>query len=390
MVKIKAYLKYTLIIIIENFLKILWLFPLKKNRVLFFSFNGKQFSDSPKYIYENLNEFGKNKEIVWSFINSKNKTELKEKNVKKVEYMSLHFIFVFVTSKFIITNNFVSSYLPVRKKQILLNTWHGGSPLKTVGLAQEDSTEYDLLFFKEQEKKYKAFLSSSTFMTREVFQKSMNYNGKILEFGMPRNSILFKKNNEIIDKVYNYLKISMKENIGIVLYAPTFRGTASNSSFLADDEQFSIEEVISELEKKFNKKFIFLFRAHHAMRIKINSEKVIDASNYPDMQELLSVADVLITDYSSCMGDMSLTKKPVFLYVPDLKEYTKDRGFYWDIYSLPFPLAKTQKTFLEEIKKFNLIKYKEEVNKYLEKLGNYETEKSIQKTIKWLEEQEKQ
>jgi len=146
----------------------------------------------------------------------------------------------------------------------------------------------------------------------------------------------------------------------------------------------SINNVLVFLNKRFNKKFIFLFRAHHTMKINMDSEYCIDVTNYPDMQELLCASDVLITDYSSCMGDMALMGKPIFLYTPDLDEYIKDRGFYWDIYSLPFPIAKTEEEFLENIKNFNSSNYLKGVESYFFKLGTYESKDSIKKTIDWL------
>ncbi|WP_338964927.1 CDP-glycerol glycerophosphotransferase family protein [Fusobacterium vincentii] len=120
------------------------------------------------------------------------------------------------------------------------------------------------------------------------------------------------------------------------------------------------------------------------MKINMDSEYCIDVTNYPDMQELLCASDVLITDYSSCMGDMALMGKPIFLYTPDLDEYIKDRGFYWDIYSLPFPIAKTEEEFLENIKNFNSSNYLKGVESYFFKLGTYESKDSIKKTIDWL------
>ena len=383
MIKLKSYLKYMIIKIIICLLKFFWIIPIKKNRILFFSFGGKQYSDNPKYICENLDILAKKQEIIWAF----KENSLYYKSIKKyktVKYLSLKFFFFFITSKIIITNDFVPSFLPVRKKQVLLNTWHGGSPLKTVGLMQEDTSYYDKLFFKIHNKKYSAFLSSSKFMTEDVFKKSLAYSGEILEFGMPRNAILLSEHEQVIKQVYDELNFSKNKEVGIVLYAPTFRGTTSDTSFLPEAEQFSINNILTTLNKKFDKKFIFLFRAHHTMKVNIDSKYCINVTDYPDMQELLCASDILITDYSSCMGDMALTKKPIFLYTPDLDDYIKDRGFYWDIHSLPFPISKTEEEFLKNIKDFNLLDYIKGIENYFLKLGTYESKDSIKKTIDWL------
>ena len=119
------------------------------------------------------------------------------------------------------------------------------------------------------------------------------------------------------------------------------------------------------------------------MKITIDNECCINVTDYPDMQELLCASDVLITDYSSCMGDMALMRKPIFLYTPDLDEYIKDRGFYWDIHSLPFPIAGTEEEFLQNIENFDLPDYIKGVESYFLKLGTYESKDSIKKTIDW-------
>lgn len=88
-----------------------------------------------------------------------------------------------------------------------------------------------------------------------------------------------------------------------------------------------------------------------------NAANYIDASNYPDMQELLYAADVLITDYSSSMWDFSLTRRPCFLYATDLNYYDLDRGFYSDIHTWPYPLAESNSALIKNIKQFNNDQY---------------------------------
>lgn len=376
--------KYLLCILLMNILKLFWLFPVNKFRILFISFDGNQFSDNPKYLSDYLNRFYTEFSLWWAFKDCSKFAYLEYENYQLVNISSFAFLYVLATSKVVITNNFLPSYLPIRKSQIVLNTWHGGSPLKTVGLADEGTTGYDLYFFKMQGKKYNAFISSSEFMTEDVFRKSFDYQGLILDYGMPRNSILLSPHEEKVNYVYEHYHLKRDENTGIILYAPTFRGKGNSISFLPIDEQLDINNCLSNLEKRFNKKFYFLFRAHYAMDAEINNEKAILATDYPDMQELLCAADILITDYSSCMGDMALMRKPVFLYAPDIKEYIRDRGFYWDIFTLPFPIAQSKEQFANIIMKFDEETYAAGVEDYLNKLGSYDNAESVEKACKWI------
>ncbi len=350
--------------------KCLWFFPIRRDKIIFLSFKG-QVSDSPKYVYEYLINSGYSYCYYWV---------VKGDNIQAPEgcYSSkpngINFFYNLVTSKVIVTNDYLNTYYPRRKGQIVVNTWHGGSPLKTVGMVGTDVTDDDRDFFKRHDDIYSCFLSSSNFMTKEVFRKSFGYTGIIKEIGMPRNAVLLRDHSAQEKKVRDYFGIGEKQKI--VLYAPTFRGETKHGAFLPKEQQFDVEMCIQTLERRFGEKFCFLFRAHHACHVDLDLPGVYGASDYPDMQELLCASDVLITDYSSCMGDEALMYKPVFLYCPDLDEYIKERGFYWDIYSLPFPVSKSQNELFRSVIEFDVESYKYGIEDYLHKLGTFENEKS--------------
>ena len=351
-------------------IKMLWIFPIKEKQLMFMSFRG-QFSDSPKYIFEYLQ--GKNLGLEYVWVSNNNNQDIPA-DCRKISGSSVAFFYNLVRSKIIITNDFLNTYYPRRPGQIIINTWHGGSPLKTVGMVGGKTTEDDIDFFHRHNKIYSLFLSSSRFMTEEVFKKSFGYTGSIYETGMPRNAILLRNHDNLKKKVRNYYHIP--KNCSIVLYAPTFRGTTNNGGFIPQHMQFDVERCLEALDKRFSKKFVLLFRAHHVCKNAIKGDNIISASEYPDMQELLCASDVMITDYSSCMGDEALMKKPVFLYCPDLDQYIRERGFYWDIYSLPFPVSRDEHEFIESIRSFDEIKYSDGVDKYLWKLGTFENKES--------------
>lgn len=386
--KIKAHLRIWKARLVQGMVKLLWVLPMQKDVILFLSFDGKQYSDSPKYICDYIFEKeGANKKYIWALNEPEKFAGILPEWCQTVKRKGFGFLVQFVKSGTVITNNSLYSFYPVRKKQIVLNTWHGGSPLKTCGLANEASTYYDELFFKLHEGKYTAFLSSSEFMTKEVFEKSLGYHGEVLPFGMPRNALFFGQDNgEIKNKVYQYFGCSLDEKHGLVLYAPTFRGSANNGTFLKEEDMIDVDRLLSALKNRFGKDFCLLFRAHHAMHFSLQNENVKLATDYPDMQELLESVDVLITDYSSCMGDMALTRKPVFLYTPDLEDYTRDCGFYWSIYDQPFPVATSNAALEQNILGFSLPDYDRGLDEYFEKLGSFESGESTAKTYLWLKD----
>jgi CDP-glycerol glycerophosphotransferase len=208
---------------------------------------------------------------------------------------------------------------------------------------------------------------------------------KFLNIGMPRNDIFFSKldverKRKIVRKVLN-----ITDDNKIVLYAPTFRGDIHG----VEEFKHSLdsENVLVELKKVFRTDFIFLYRSHHLSHQNINNaelENCISVSDYGDIQELLCAVDVLITDYSSCMWDFSLTYKPCFIYAPDLKKYRDNRGFYTPIEEWPFPAAETNKDLIENIRQFDSQKYINDVNKHHADLGSYETGHATEQLCKIL------
>lgn len=366
----KKIIRKAMLWIVSLGVKCLWVFPIRRNKILFLSFRG-QVSDSPKYIYEYLKKKGCSFQYCW-VINGKNGDI--PGGCLKSEPKGLNFFYNLVTSKVVVTNDYLNTYYQRRNGQTVINTWHGGSPLKTVGMVGVEVTEEEKDFFRRHDKIYSFFLSSSKFMTEEVFRKSFGYTGIVKETGMPRNAILLRDHSVQERKVRDYFGID--EDQKIILYAPTFRGNARNGGFLTKERQFDVQICIQALEKKFGQKYSLLFRAHHACHIDIEIPGVYTASDYPDMQELLCASDILITDYSSCMGDEALMYKPIFLYCPDLDDYIKERGFYWDIYSLPFPVSKNQEELIQSISEFDDKKYNLGIDEYLSKLGTYENDKA--------------
>ena len=365
------------------FLKFFWIFKIDDNKILFMSFNGLQYSDSPKSISDNILEKNIKIKQVWAFHDKSKFVKLEKKGIILSNMNSLHFIFHVLTSKTIIVNDFINTFLPIRKSQILLNTWHGGGSFKTVGMTSKSWTGYDLFFYKIHRKMTNTFVSSSSYFNDTVLKRSFLYNGNVLECGMPRNDVLFTNKPEIKIKVKKHFGI--EENKKIVLYAPTHRDIATAFDFLSDKENvINVDNCIKALNEKFGGEFCFLFRAHHIISVDNLIGTSYNATKYPDMQELLYAADVLFTDYSSCMWDFSLMKKPSFVFATDLNKYINDRDFFMNIYDWPFPIAKDNDELTDNILNFDNNKFNLKINKYLKELGTFEKGSATQKVTDWI------
>lgn len=367
--------------VVCTILKIFWIIPVKKKQVLFMSYDGMTFSDSPMYIYRKM----KDMEIrfIWAIKKGVITDELKllPKNTKVINRYSLAFLYYILTSKVIVVNDTLNVYLPIRKNQVLINTWHGGGAFKTVGMTEKNPSKYDEFFFKEQAKKTSIFIACSESFIRDVIHDSFLYYGEVLRTGIPRNAILFQKHGNIKEKVHDYYSISLETKI--VLYAPTFR---KNNCFIVNEKQLDMSMCTKALRRKFKNNFVLLYRAHHLLSYTESKDTngFLDATDYPDMQELLCAADVLISDYSSCLWDATLLKIPVFLFVPDVDDYSDDRGFLLDIHEWPYSLARTNEELNDNIIAFDYEDYKQSAENFLVKLGSYESENAVIKAVSFI------
>ena len=88
-----------------------------------------------------------------------------------------------------------------------------------------------------------------------------------------------------------------------------------------------------------------------------NYSNIKKASKNTDIQELLCITDILITDYSSVYCDFLLLDKPILLFTYDFEEFMKKgRGFYYDFKQIaPGPLLFTGKELIKAIKNVNNI-----------------------------------
>lgn len=355
--------------IIKQMLKVFWVYPIKTNRIVFRSTHGTKYNCNPKYISEYLQDnYPEKFEIFWLF--DKNSIEehkyLEEKGVKILDQKSLKGLMIIMTARFLIDNHGIMSYIPTRKKQIIINTWHGsGSYKKEYVSSTREHKKYMSMMYHNTT----AFISSCARFSKcnlSVVYKSNPE--KILEIGTPRNDIFFIDGDKIKNKVKSSLGIPKEKKI--VLYAPTFRYDIKTDIYMLD-----AEKICSACSEKFDGDFVFAVRFHpfiEGLYRRLNTDNIVYTNKYEDMQELLIAADVLITDYSSCMWDASLKYMPCFIYAADLSYYKKSRDFYTPIEDWPFPLAESQNSLCENIECFDQNKYILDVKHHHQELGSFE------------------
>lgn len=361
-------LKYILTLMLRIIFHGFMIFPIKNNCILFYPENGNYYCNL-KYIDQLMRKNPK-WDLIWVYTND---LSLKSygQGIRTIKRHSITFLYYAMTAKVVLFNNWYPAFLPKRKRQIYINTWHGGGAYKKIDSQfRNNPNKWARKNISYIYQRIDFFVSSC-----EAFSKSiMEDTGISINFvshGMPRNDLFFDKEKVRVLKSYIRDKYNIAQDIGIVLYAPTFRDNGIKLDL-------NVKELLNALQKRFNKRFVLFVRSHPhiAKDIFIGTENhsvVFDVSSYVDMQELLCASDVLITDYSSSMWDFSLTGKPCFIYANDLEKYKKERNFHTLIVNWPFPLAERNKELKENILNFDEKKYLYNLRKHHAELGSYES-----------------
>ena len=359
---------------------------INNRKIMFLTFQGS-YNCNPKAV---ANEIIKQKlpyELVWVVKKEdlKNKEQY-PKELKLVRKNTLKFYKEAASCKVFVENANNFEYLKMKKKegQYILQPWHGAMGFKRLDPGSVKNENWVKKAMKLDEITDYCIVNSD--FEIDVFRNSYWPTTEMLKYGHPRNDILFNKNNEFeiySKKVKEMYGIS--KDVKIAMYAPTYRDNSSLESYNLD-----FEKLHEALVKRFGGKWCIMLRMHYKLR-KINLpdnlvDKVVNATDYPDMQELLCVCDLGITDYSSWMCDYVLTRKPGFLYTADIEKYVDERGFYYPLESTPFPVCKTNDELYEAIINFDEKKYSLEVDKFLKDRGSYESGEASEKVVEKIKE----
>lgn len=338
--------------------------PVQKNKIVLWSFNNK-YGCNPKYIAE---ELLKNKEaykIVWL---SKRAKCVVPASIKSV-CSKIGWCYEISTAKVIIANSRMGGIFNhgFRKKkgQTYIQTWHGSLGIKKMEGDCDNLSHKYIKSAKKDSANIDFLISNSRWMT-DCYRSSFFYDGPIKEFGNARNDIFFKDGKDVVKRVKDYYGIL--ENQKVILYAPTFRDDKDFSCYSLD-----YQRLLEALGNKFGSEWVVISRLHPNLRkyknILPDLPNVFDGSDYPDIQELLCCADIMISDYSSCIFDFVLSRKPAFIFATDIDVYGNSRGFCYSLESTPFPIAVDNKQMMENILAFDEGTYQNNVEAFLDGKG---------------------
>lgn len=350
-----------------------------RKRILFISFNGKQYSDNPKAISQYmLQHYPKYKQL-WLFLDCSGREQNLPTGIKYKKLTKFTLFHYVATSSVVVDNDGLAyagwlGLMPKSKQQLFIQTWHGDRGFKKC-FYEIDGFKAKRPFSLEYDGCFDYFITGSV-MAEPLVYKMFNYKGKLLKSGCPRNDIMFTDTTSQYNKVRELLGIS--NNTRILLYAPTFR-----QNIPEDTERIDFDEVVKVLEEKTHDNWVVVFRSHHFHADAYNS-KYIDGRNlFEDMVDILVAADMLITDYSSCAGDFALLKRPIILYVDDLQSYKdKDRGLHFELEESPFMYANNNAELIEHLHKLDALYVQKNCEDILNFYGSYDEGNACEKVSK--------
>ncbi len=374
------YIAYRICALFYSFLFLIChIFPVKQNKIVACNMKGKRYGDNPKYIFDEIIQQGLDYELVW-LIKDNIDVDMPE-GVKRAAYNPFSIAYHLSTAKIWIDSNTKMVGTLKRKGQYYIQTWHGSYGLKKAGCDIKNGNT--LMESKPYiyNAKIEDLMVSNSRKTTEIFRSGFRYGGEILECGSPRNDLFFKDLGPYKEKVSRVFSIQGKK---IILYAPTFR-----RDFDINCMRMNFGAIIKAFKQRFGGEWVVLIRMHplnikDADRFIQYSDKIINATNYNVMQELLVASDVLITDYSSSMFDFVTTGKPCFLYTPDYKKYKKEWGFYFNIRNLPFPAAYNMDKMVQNIISFDESSYKNKLQKLFKQVGLCDKGSACKQVVKYI------
>ena len=307
------------------------------NLAVFSSYQGRAYNDNPRYISEALHALRPQTDIVWLFkdIEGVKKQFDVPEYVRCVRHGTLEELKTLGRARVWVDNWRKLDYLKVGRDQEYIFSPHYDRVLKTGVLGSED------FFYNRLCEEHATLCVAGSEFGASLFEPGYRYKGPVMAVGTPRNDILVR--NDPADEARIRARLGVDADTRLLLYAPTFRGKAKDQSE-KQGVALDLEHILDVLEETTGEKWRCLHRAHYyspGLSVAA-SNRMIDATAYPEMAELLRVADAMISDYSSCIGDFLLRRKPVWLYQADLDEFVeKSRALYINLDETPYWRAKS-------------------------------------------------
>lgn len=343
--------------------------PVDERLVYLQSYTGESTTDSPLAIHHELRRRRPDLSLVWGVAD---RSVPVPDGGRGVLWRSREWYDVLASAAHVVTNIEVEPWFRKRPGQRVLQTFHG-YPSKTMGIGLWRAKSFTDSRIEQQldrtSRCWDLLLTPAPEMDR-YYRENYRYDGEILAAGYPRDDVLAGPGRD-------RLRAAARDRLGarpeqtVVLYAPTWRDDLATNFRSARMSQFLDVPAAAEA---LGPDYLLLLRGHrfHARgssRRAGRSSRVLDVTDYPEINDLVLAADVAVLDYSSIRFDAAVAGLPMVFLVPDLGDYTGGtRGFLFDFRgSAPGPfvsstdevvdlvrdVAALRETYRDELDRFN-------------------------------------
>lgn len=315
-------LKKPIVKLLNIYYKKYWKMPVKMNRVTFISGRRSELSGNEKFVYDKLNDI---KGIDFQFLMfSSAKGHYNIENIKR-------FFELYTTSRVVIVDDYfrMLNIVPKKDDVKLFQLWHACGAFKTFGFTRIGKDGGPRQWAKNH-RMYDYAVVSSKNIANHYAEGFGIPDSCVLPSGVPRTDIFCDSGYKEKTRAAFFEKYPQLKNKKIILFAPTFRGKGQMSAYYPTDK-FNPNEICSALGDEY----AIIIKLHPFCKEKYKIEekykdRIIDLSNADELNDLLFVTDLLITDYSSVVFEASLLDIPMLFYAFDLDEYIENRDFYYD------------------------------------------------------------
>ena len=319
--------------------------PIRKKQISFVSDSRVSISGNFEFIYQELKR--RNTDFKISFYL---KPSIKaKKSWKEVRTLAK----ALATSRYVILDDFYPLVYPlhIRENADLIQVWHAVGAFKTFGYSRLGMPGGPKLQSLNHRNYTKALVSSHNIADKYAEGFGIG-DDKIAPLGIPRTDVFFDepKKKAIRERLEEELPFIKGKKV--ILFAPTFRGNGQQSAYYPF-EMLNFKEIYEALHEDY----VFLLKIHPFVQNKPTlpyeySDFYYDVSDYREINDLLLVADQLITDYSSVCFEYALLKRPMVFFAPDLADYMQSRSFYFDYFDfIPGTLAENTNDLIAQLEK---------------------------------------
>lgn len=306
---------------VSNAFKLWGFFIPMDDKLVIFSAHSRKYNDSPKALYEYMishPEIYGNYKYVWAL------EDPEHVNIpgpaKKIKSDTLEYFKTTLKAKYWITCVNIERSLHYKKKKCrYMNTWHG-APIKFGGNDAVGRQDYDF-------SSVDVYSYASEFELN-ISKHSLGYrDDACIPYGPPRNDVLYHTTEEEVAEIKKKLGLPLDKKL--ILYAPTWRDSSDGGKTYAMKPPVDMNKFKNALKDDY----IFLMRTHQYTNKLLGVEFddfCRDFCSYPDVNDLLKVSDIMISDYSAIIADFSIFEKPILCFAYDYEDFKSSRGLYLD------------------------------------------------------------